>query len=96
MPLDLVLRDARVAGSDDRIVDIGIRDGRIAAIGPDLTSDGPEHQIGERLVVPGFVETHIHLDKSCIFDRCIISEGTLAEAFAQTAAAKRSFTEKDI
>jgi cytosine deaminase len=104
MPLDLVLRDARVAGSEDRTVDIGIRDGRIVTIGPDLTSDGPERHIGGRLVVPGFVETHIHLDKSCILDRCIIGqgtgqstgEGTLAEAVAQTAAAKRSFTEEDI
>jgi cytosine deaminase len=96
MPLDLVLRNARIAGSEDRPVDVGIRDGCIATIEPELASDGPGHQIGGRLVVPGFVETHIHLDKSCILDRCNIREGTLAEAFAQTAAAKRSFTEADI
>ena len=49
-----------------------------------------------RLLVPGFVETHIHLDKSCIIDRCSIAEGTLAEAIAETARAKLAFTEEDI
>ena len=48
------------------------------------------------LVAPGFVETHIHLDKSCIIDRCSIVEGTLQEAIAETARAKRAFTEEDI
>jgi cytosine deaminase len=94
--LDLVLRNVRLAGSEERPVDVGIRDGRIATIAPELASDGPEHHIGGKLIVPGFVETHIHLDKSCILDRCIVREGTLAEAVAQTAAAKRSFTEADI
>ncbi len=52
--------------------------------------------VGGRLVTPGFVETHIHLDKSCILDRCHSEEGTLQEAIAQVAAAKRAFTEDDV
>ena len=47
-------------------------------------------------MTPGFVETHIHLDKSCILDRCQSAEGTLQEAIAQVAAAKRAFTEDDV
>jgi cytosine deaminase len=47
-------------------------------------------------VAPGFVETHIHLDKSRISDRCTIREGTLQEAIAETARAKGAFTEEDI
>jgi cytosine deaminase len=94
--IELVLRDARVAGREDQVVDIGIRDGRIAALEPDLACDAPEQQLGGRLVVPGFVETHIHLDKSNIIDRCDIKHGTLAEAFAETTAAKRGFTEDDV
>ena len=49
-----------------------------------------------RLVIPGFVETHIHLDKSCILERCPLEQGTLQEAIAAVAAAKRAFTEDDI
>ena len=45
---------------------------------------------------PGFVETHIHLDKSCILDRCRSEQGTLDEAIAAVAAAKRAFTEEDV
>ena len=32
----------------------------------------------------------------CILDRCHISEGTVAEAVRQTAAAKRAFTLEDV
>jgi cytosine/creatinine deaminase len=48
------------------------------------------------LVVPGFVETHIHLDKSRIVERCTLRQGTLTEAMAETSAAKRGFSEDDI
>ena len=44
----------------------------------------------------GFVETHIHLDKSCILDRCQSEQGSLEEAIAEVAAAKRGFTEEDV
>ena len=36
MVFDTVLRNGRVAGRDHELVDIGVRDGRIAAIGPRL------------------------------------------------------------
>lgn len=94
-PLDLILRQARIAGGDVAPVDIGIRGGRIAAVAPNIAATAPEERLDGRLVVPGFVETHIHLDKACILDRCR-SEGTLAEAIAEVAAAKRGFTEEDV
>jgi cytosine deaminase len=94
MSVDHVLRNARLAGGEVR--DIGWREGRIIAVEPKLVCDAPETDAGGRLAVPGFVDTHIHLDKSCILGRCNCSEGTLAEAIAQTAAAKRSFTEADV
>ena len=74
--IDLVLRDVRIAGNEPRVVDIGIRDGRIAAVEPHLACEAPAQKLGGRLVVPGFVETHIHLDKSHISDRCTIRHGT--------------------
>lgn len=52
--------------------------------------------LGGNLVLPGLIETHIHLDKACIMDRCKLSEGTLEEAVASTSAAKAEFTEADV
>jgi len=77
--MDLILRNARLAEGGG-IADIGIAGGRIVAIGPALAATGEEIDIAARLVSPGFVETHIHLDKTCILDRCRAEEGTLEEA----------------
>ncbi|MGY2913575.1 amidohydrolase family protein [Ewingella americana] len=48
------------------------------------------------MVLPGLVETHIHLDKACIMSRCDLQQGTLSEAVEQTRQAKRDFTEEDV
>ncbi|HXE67874.1 MAG TPA: amidohydrolase family protein [Hyphomicrobiaceae bacterium] len=96
MSFDLVLKGARLATNPEALVDIGIANGKIAAIAPDLVDAVAIEAIGGGLVAPGLVETHIHLDKSCIIDRCCIREGSLKEAIAQTARAKRAFTEDDI
>lgn len=95
MPLDLVFKNVRLAGCG-AACDIGVAGGRIVAIEPRLAADAPAEDLGGRLAVPGFVETHIHLDKSCILDRCRSEQGTLAEAITQVAAAKRGFTEEDV
>jgi cytosine deaminase len=95
MSLDLVLRQARIAGRDGQ-VDIGISDGRIAEIAAHTESDARAMPLDGRLAFPGFVDTHIHLDKSCIWDRCRCERGTVQEAIAAVAAAKAAFTEGDI
>jgi cytosine deaminase len=94
--LDHIYRNVRIAGREERLVDIGVKDGRFAAIAPAIDSDAPADDVGGRLAVPGLVETHIHLDKSCILDRCTLQQGTFAEAVAAVAAAKRAFTEADV
>src|SRR5262245_49102550 len=96
MPLDLVLKSATLDDGSGRTVDIGIAARRIAAIENAITADCEIIDADGGLARPGFVETHIHLDKSCIIDRCNIVEGTLKEAIAETARAKRAFTEDDI
>ena len=96
MAFDLILRAAQRDEPGRGTVDIGVRDGRIAAIAPDLPGDGPEEQLGGRLVLPGLVETHIHLDKSCLNGRCACREGTLGEAVRLVADAKRDFSEADV
>ena len=96
MPFDLILRQARIAGREGELVDIAVAAGRIAAIETTIPGDGRDELLDGRLVVPGLVETHIHLDKSCILDRCSIVAGTLQEAISEVAATKRAFTEEDI
>jgi cytosine/creatinine deaminase len=96
MPLDLVLRQCRLAGGENGLVDIGVAGGRIVEIAPAIVADGPEEKLDGRLVTAGLVETHIHLDKAHILERCDCAEGTLAEAIAAVAAAKRAFTAADI
>lgn len=97
MTFDLLFRNAIIAGSEEQVVDIGIRDGRFAAIEASLAHEANQEQdLGRRLVVPGFVETHIHLDKSCLLGRCNCQNGTLAEAIAAVAAAKKEFVEDDV
>jgi len=85
---------------DDRdkgsTVDIGIDKGRIATIESRVLADGKEIDLGGRLTTPGFIETHIHLDKSCILDRCHSDKGDLAEAIEQVAKAKKTFTPEDV
>ena len=98
MRFDLFLTSARLASNPQEVVDIGIAQGKIAAIAPGLavTDAGAIEPVAGGLIVPGFVETHIHLDKSCIIERCSIREGSLKEAIAETARVKRGFTEEDI
>ena len=95
MAFDLILHKARIAERDD-VVDIAVAQGRIVEIASSIATDAPVEDAGGRLVIPGFVDTHIHLDKSCILDRCQSEQSALSEAIAQVAAAKRGFTEEDV
>lgn len=96
MPLDLLLKSASLGSPDGQCFDIGIAGGRIAAIEPQIAADCETIDVAGNLIMPGFVETHIHLDKSCVIDRCNIVQGTLQEAISETARAKRGFSEADI
>ncbi len=94
MSFDTVLRHADL-GDGRGPVDIGISGSRIAAIAPGLVCDAPETDLGGRLVLPGLVDTHIHLDKACLDRRCACG-GSLQDAVKRVAEAKRHFTEEDV
>ena len=97
MTVDHLIRNARLHGAaDDGVADLRIVDGRIAEIGPRLAGDGTFDDVAGRFVCAGLIETHIHLDKSGLLDRCQCHRGTLDEAVAAVAAAKREFTESDV
>ena len=95
MTLDTVIRRADL-GDGRGPLDIGIAGARIAAIGPALACEAAELDLGGRLVLPGLVDTHVHLDKSCLDGRCACGSGDLAGAVRAVAEAKRSFTEEDV
>src|SRR5690348_15846363 len=95
--MDLIIRNAGLSGLGGiRHADIGIANGTIVAIEASLQADAPARDAEGCLVVPGLIEAHVHLDKSCILDRCRSAEGTVAEAVRETAAAKRNFTVDDV
>ena len=95
--MDLILRNARLAHAPEMPpVDIGVADGHIVALEADLQASAAEYNAAGLLVCGGFVETHIHLDKSCIFDRCAPETDRQANAVARVAAVKSTFTEQDV
>lgn len=92
---DLIFRNALLRGAAG-VVDIGVVSGRIAAIAPKLACEAAEVDIGGRLALPGFVDTHIHLDKACLLDRCGHNHGSLGDAIRAVSAMKRDFTVEDV
>jgi cytosine deaminase len=77
---DLLFRDARVLGHEST-VDVAVSDGRIHAIGSHLEAAAREavHLEG-RVLSPGFVDLHMHLDKALTVEFRPNRSGTLDEA----------------
>jgi cytosine/creatinine deaminase len=93
--VDLLLRGARLPDRDG-LVDIAIAGERILAVDPVARPARETIDLGARLVTPGLVESHIHLDKALLTERVTATAGTLEEAIRVTGQAKRSFTAEDI
>ncbi|NEU99889.1 amidohydrolase family protein [Bradyrhizobium uaiense] len=92
---DLVFRNALTRQSASA-VDIGVAGGRIAAVAPHLSCEAVEIDLGGRLALAGFVDTHIHLDKACLLGRCGHDHASLGDAIRAVAAMKRDFTVEDV
>jgi cytosine deaminase len=95
MSLDVVIRNARLEDGGP-LWDLGIRDGRIETIAPKLSTDARALDAEGGLVIAGFAESHIHLDKACLLDRAANLSGTLNGAIEAVSAAKRDFTTDDV
>src|SRR5216684_6520806 len=95
--MDLVIRNARLADrSSEGPLDIGIDEGRIVAIERALAAEAEIYDAGGCLACPGLIETHIHLDKSRIIDRCAPQERrTLSPVFGVTPV-KKHMTVEDV
>jgi cytosine/creatinine deaminase len=94
--MDLILKNARLASAPAELTDIGIGGGKILAIQAGLLASAETLNLEGKLVSPGLIETHIHLDKSDILSRCKAEKGDLNEAIAEVAKQKKLFTPEDV
>jgi len=91
---DLLLRNGLVAG---RRQDVAIRDGRIRRVAANVDPTGSEIvDVADKLVLPGFVESHIHPDKAFIADRTQGLQAGGPTAQTLVAELKKAFTVDDI
>jgi N-acyl-D-amino-acid deacylase len=77
--LDLVIRNGRIVDGSGRPAfdgDVGVKDGRIAEVGPKLGAARETIDAAGRLVTPGFVDVHTHYDGQATWD------DTLAPSFS--------------
>jgi cytosine deaminase len=95
--MDLIIRNARLSTRpEDGPVDIGVENGRIAAIAPKLAAEGKEHAAAGGIVCAGLIETHIHLDKSRIVERCPPEETREVSPVKSVAPMKKTWTVEDV
>jgi len=95
--MDLIVRNVRLADRPSaEPVDIGVADGKIVAIKRGLTGAAEAYDAGGRLGCAGLIETHIHLDKSRIIDRCPPEAKRDISPMRQVAAMKPGFTVEDV
>lgn len=94
--MSLTLRNATLANDPKEPMDVRVVGGKIVEIGQRLSPAERDLDLDGRLLVPGFVETHIHLDKSCILHRCQSQRGDLEEAISEVARVKGDFTQEDV
>src|SRR5215467_13822996 len=95
--MDLIIRNSLLS---DRLaegpLDIGIERGRIVAIARGLAADAEIYDAKGPLVCPGLIETHIHLDKSRIIDRCAPQERSQLSPVKGVTPLKKSMTVEDV
>lgn len=95
--MDLIVRNARLRGRDG-LYDIGVENGRITEISRRVRGEADrEVDAGGRLVLPAFIDPHIHLDKVLTAETIRVNRsGTLREAIEILWDAKRRYTVEDV
>lgn len=85
---DLVIRNGQIAtASDVFYADIGVRDGVIAALGTDLGDAAEVIDASGKLVLPGGIDAHCHLDQPTGDESVMaddFSSGSVSAAFGGT------------
>jgi len=95
--MDLIVRNVRLADCpSEEPLDVGVAGGKIVAIARGLEGAAETYDAGGRLACAGLIETHIHLDKSRIIDRCPPEAERDISPMGQVAAMKSGFTVEDV
>lgn len=94
--MDILIQNAQLPGVDG-LRDVAIEGGTIRDIARKIeTAAGRTIDADGRVLIPGLVDSHIHLDKAYIMDRLPNKSGTLMEAIQVTAQLKPTFTKEDV
>ena len=94
--MDIIIRQAKLPGYDS-LQDVAIENGLIQRIAPHI--DGQASRVieaGGKVLIPGLVDIHIHLDKAYIMDRLPNKSGSLMEAIQVTAKLEPTFTKEEV
>ena len=95
--IDLIVRNARLAHrSSDGPLDIGVSNDRIVAVEPGLAAEAQVYDAKGRLACAGLIETHIHLDKSRIIDRCAPQSRRDLNPIRSVAPLKKAMSVEDV
>ena len=91
---DLIVQGGIIAG---RRQDIAIQNGRIRELAPELHAAARERlEVTGKLVLPGFVESHMHPDKAFVADRAPGLRAARPTPQVLVAELKKAFTVDDI
>lgn len=84
------------------LMDVGIRDGKIIYLqehlpgNPNALSAGQLIDANGRVLLPGLIEPHIHLDKAFLLNLMTKDANSIQQAIASTLELKHAFTSTDI
>ena len=94
--MDLIFRHVRI--DDARpLMDVAVNNGKIIETAPNISAHARQEIQGHgNVLIPGFVEGHLHLEKAHVMHRQANRSGTLKEAIAVTAQLKPTLTRDDI
>ncbi|MBK8986333.1 MAG: amidohydrolase family protein [Chloroflexi bacterium] len=98
--IDLLLRDVVTAVAPEPVC-VAVHDGRILAIGPTLNYVAKQEVAGNgRYLIPGFVESHLHLDIALSNDPHkpgrTVPYASMSELNAAIERRRRAFTHEEI
>ena len=94
--MDIIFRNVRIDDAQP-LQDVAVHNGKIVEIAPAIAARAAQEIEGNgNVLIPGFVEGHLHLEKANVMQRKANRSGTLKEAIAVTAALKPTLTREDI